>query len=197
MLLQQAGSCPEPGAEPDSSTGPSFLALRPAVMIAVYSYLISLTWLYHIWSYLHFGDKQLLSVKHDRSDWWGLCWFSSFTALALQEAQSKTVNLYIISIWIMPLVNSMACLQSFDYSSHPELRNYWSLQKKGKTLKSTNIGMSWVDELEREVQVLISDRVEGWHVPTDYFFFQITSVSVRQLAACVALQSKYSHAVQH
>lgn len=171
MLPQQAGSCSEPAAKLGSSTAPSFLGLRPAVVIAMY--LISLTWLYHVWSYLCVGDKQLLPVKHDRSDWWGstLILFVHCSCTTRSSEQSCGY-IYIISVWIMPLVNTMACLQSFDYSSHPKVRYLRSLQKKtGRLWSLPTLACHRVNEPEREVQVLISDRVEGWHVPTDYYFF--------------------------
>lgn len=52
-----------------------------------------------------------------------------------------------------------------------------------------------MNEPEREVQVLTSDIVKGWHVPTD-FFFQMASVALWQREACLALQGSYSHPVQ-
>lgn len=52
-----------------------------------------------------------------------------------------------------------------------------------------------MNEPEREVQALTSDTVKGWQVPTD-FYSQMTSVSLWQLTACLALQGKYSHAME-
>lgn len=52
-----------------------------------------------------------------------------------------------------------------------------------------------MNEPEREVQALTSDTVGTWQVPTDFYSW-MTSVSPWQLAACLALQGKYSHAMQ-
>ena len=68
-------------------------------------------------------------------------------------------------------------------------------RKKGRLWSLLTLACHRVNEPEREVQALTSDIVESWQVPTD-FYSQMTSFSLWQLAACLALQGKYSHATQ-